>query len=84
MEQLWSVLKLDGSLAQRRLEAGPEHVLALLATQPVASEYAARLRRHTRVLLRGTPPRVLGSAVSELPEVPAHLRGLFIAQLQLL
>jgi len=84
MERLWSVLKLDGSLAQRRLEAGPEHVLALLATQPVAAEYAARLRRHTRVLLRGTPPRVLGSAVSELPEVPAHLRGLFIAQLQLL
>ena len=27
---------------------------------------------------------MLGSAVSELPEVPAHLRGLFIAQLQLL
>ena len=84
MERLWSVLKLDSSLAQRRLEVGPDHVLALLATQPVASEYASRLGLHTRVLLQGATPRVLGSAVSELPEVPPHLRGLLIAQLQLL
>ena len=84
MERLWSVLKLDSSLAQRRLEVGPDHVLALLATQPVASEYASRLGLHTRVLLQGATPRVLGSAVSELPEVPPHLRGLLITQLQLL
>ena len=84
MERLWSVLKLDTSLAQRRLEAGPHHVLALLATQPVAAEYASRLGLHTRVLLQGATPCVLGSAVAGLPEVPPHLRGLFIAQLQLL
>ena len=84
MERLWSVLKLDSSLAQRRLEVGPDHVLALLATQPVASEYASRLGLHTRVLLQGATPRVLGSAVAELPEVPPHLRGLLIVQLQLL
>ena len=83
LTRLWEVLKLEPSLAQRRLEVGTPFVLALLGSQPAAAGIVARLEEHVSVL-QAEGPTLLGSAVAGLDEVPPHLRGQLISQIHVL
>ena len=80
--RMWELLKFDPALAKRRLSVGPRFVLALLRTR-TAPGTMRQLERRARTLSR-PGPRVSGRAVSELAEVPPHLRGIFIAQVHAL
>lgn len=86
MVRLWEVLKLGSEEggSRRPLEVGPRFVLALLGTQPAAAAVLARLEAQLSVLQAAPPLSVPGSAVAGLPEVPSHLRGQLMAQLQVL
>ena len=78
----YEVLKLDPSLAHRRLEVTPDFVLALMRTRCAADTsafYDAQLR-----LLRQAGPTISGSAVAQLKDVPPHLRGQIIANVHVL
>ena len=78
----WELLKLDPSMAQRKLEAGPDFVLAMMRTR-CAGDTAAYFEAQVR-LLRRAGPTVAGRAVAGLDGVPPHLRGHLISTIQVL
>jgi hypothetical protein len=79
---IWDALKLDPTLAHRRLEVGADFVVGLMRTR-CSADAATVLEKQLR-LLRRPGPEVPGGAVASLGGVPPHLRSFMISAVHVL